>query len=371
MEIVHDRMMLEVFRGCTRGCRFCQAGMIYRPVRERSLSVLLRQADELIQSTGYDEISLTSLNTSDYSCIQELVLQLVERYSEQGIGLSLPSSRVDSFSVQLLEAIQKVRKSGLTLAPEAGTQRLRDVINKNVTEENYLAAVRDAFQAGWSGIKLYFMMGLPTETEADIAGIADLANKAAAVYREVHKDSSGRHQSLRITISVASFVPKPWTPFQWEAQDTVETLKAKQKVLRGLIRNKAIKLNWHDAEVSYLEAVFSRGDRRLANVLERAWTLGCRFDGWSEMFRYDLWLQAFSEEGMDPRFYANRLRSDAETLPWDHLNPGVDKDFLLREKANALAERTSPDCRFTSCIQCGVCQNLPVTIRQKGSGENG
>jgi radical SAM family uncharacterized protein len=366
MEIVHDRMMLEVFRGCTRGCRFCQAGMIYRPVRERSLDELLSQADELVRATGYDEISLTSLNTSDYSCIQDLVSALARQYGPEEIGISLPSSRVDSFSVQLLEEIQKVRKSGLTLAPEAGSQRLRDVINKNVTEEDYLSAVRDAFTAGWTGIKLYFMIGLPTETEDDIAGIADLANKAVAIYNEVHQSRPAKRKALRVTISVANFVPKPATPFQWEAQDSVEVLKSKHRYLIDLIRNKVIKLNWHDAEVSFLEAVFSRGDRRLADVLEKAWELGCRFDGWSEMFHFDLWLEAFSACGLDPHFYANRVRAADERLPWDHLDAGVDKGFLLQERSLALGGVTSPDCRFSSCLFCGVCQKLPVSIQLKG-----
>ncbi len=366
MEIVHDRMMLEVFRGCTRGCRFCQAGMIYRPVRERSLDELLRQADELVQATGYDEISLTSLNTSDYSCIQDLVSSLARKFGPEEIGISLPSSRVDSFSIQLLEEIQKVRKSGLTLAPEAGTQRLRNVINKNVTEEDYLAAVRDAFSAGWTGIKLYFMIGLPTEAKEDVAGIADLANKAVSIFNEIHHDRPARRRALRVTVSVANFVPKPGTPFQWESQDSSEVLMQKHRYLKDLIRNKAIKLNWHDAEVSFLEAVFSRGDRRLAAVLEKAWELGCRFDGWTEKFRFDLWQEAFADCGVDPHFYANRLRSTDEVLPWDHLDAGVSKKFLLQERALAFQSQTSPDCRFASCLDCGVCQDLAVQIRLKG-----
>ena len=367
MEIVHDRMMLEVFRGCTRGCRFCQAGMIYRPVRERSLDELIRQTEELIEATGYDEISLTSLNTSDYSCIQDLVSHLAGKYGPEGIAISLPSSRVDSFSIQLLQEIQKTRKTGLTLAPEAGTQRMRDVINKNVSEEDYLSAVRDAFRAGWTGIKLYFMIGLPTETDEDIAGIADLANKAVSIYHEVQKEFPGRRKPLRITVSVANFVPKPGTPFQWEAQDMVDTLKRKHRQLIELIKNKAIKLNWHDADVSFLEAVFSRGDRRLADVLETAWMLGCRFDGWTEMYRHDLWMKAFADLDLDPQFYANRIRTENELLPWDHLDAGVDKEFLLLERENAIHEKTTPDCRFTSCLLCGVCQKLPVSIQQKGA----
>ncbi len=366
LEIVHDRMMLEVFRGCTRGCRFCQAGMIYRPVRERSKEELLRQAEALIRATGYDEISLTSLNTSDYSQIQSLVKTMVDCYGPAGIGLSLPSSRVDSFSIGLLEEIQKVRKTGLTLAPEAGSQRLRDVINKNVTEEDYLSAVRDAFGAGWTGIKLYFMIGLPTETDEDIAGIADLAEKAVQIYNSDHKGGQNRRKPLRITISVAGFVPKPHTPFQWEAQDSVDELKRKQKLLKDRIRNRAIHLNWHDAEVSFLEAVFARGDRHVADALERAWQLGCKFDGWTEMYRHDLWMKAFQDTGVDPHFYANRIRPLNEVLPWDHLDSGVSKDFLMVEREQAWSEKTTPDCRFEDCQQCGVCPDLQVAIQLKG-----
>jgi len=345
--------------------------MIYRPVRERSLELLLQQAEELITATGYDEISLTSLNTSDYSCIQDLVRTMVQRYGSEGIGLSLPSSRVDSFSVGLLQEIQKVRKSGLTLAPEAGTQRLRDVINKNVTEEDFLTAVQEAFRSGWTGLKLYFMIGLPTETKEDIAGIADLANKAVSIYRDVQAENPGRRKPLRITLSVANFVPKPHTPFQWDAQDSMEVLKEKHRYLRSLIKNKSIQLNWHDERVSFLEAVFSRGDRRLADVLERAWQRGCKFDGWSEMYRHDLWMQAFDDLEVDPYFYANRLRSYDEIFPWDHLDSGVEKAFLAQERDKAYDGQTTPDCRFTVCQNCGVCPALATNIQQKGGHEDG
>jgi len=370
MEIVHDRAMLEVFRGCSRGCRFCQAGMIYRPVRERSLAALEEQAEAIVRQTGYNEVSLSSLNTSDYSEVQRLVGNLVDKYRDAGVGVSLPSSRVDSFSVALLEKIQQVRKTGLTLAPEAGTQRLRDVINKNVTEDDFTAAVRDAFRAGWSSLKFYFMIGLPTETEADLDGIANLAKKAVALHREASRTGGGRARPPRITVSVASFVPKAHTPFQWEPQFTVEELKSRQYYLSRMLRHGSIVYNWHDAEVSFLEAVFSRGDRRLGAVLVAAWRLGCRFDGWSEHFRLDLWLQAFADCGLDPAFYANRRRSYTEVLPWDHLGAGVSKEYLINEHQRALQARTTADCRFDRCLDCGVCPDLGVALGVKG-GDSG
>ncbi|MGI5838177.1 MAG: TIGR03960 family B12-binding radical SAM protein [bacterium] len=371
LEIVHDRAMLEVFRGCSRGCRFCQAGMIYRPVRERSRARLEEQAQALICQTGYNEISLSSLNTSDYSQVQELVGALVDQHRETGVGVSLPSSRVDSFSVALLEKIQQVRKTGLTLAPEAGTQRLRDVINKNVTEEDFTAAVTDAFQAGWSSLKFYFMLGLPTETEADLDGIAELAKKAISLHREVTRAGSVRRRAPRITVSVASFVPKPHTPFQWEPQMTVEELKERQRYLARALRHGNIVYNWHDAEVSFLEAVFSRGDRRLGAVLVAAWRAGCRFDGWSEHFRYETWLKAFADCGLDPAFYANRRRPYTEILPWEHLDAGVSKDYLMSEHRKALLGQTTTDCRFDRCLDCGVCPGLGVALDVKGGDRGG
>ncbi len=371
MEIVHDRMMLEVFRGCTRGCRFCQAGMVYRPVRERSLELLKEQAKSLVRSTGYEEISLTSLNTSDYSCVSELVSALIHDYGPHGVSLSLPSSRVDSFSVGLLEEIQKVRRTGLTLAPEAGSQRLRDVINKNVTEADYLNAIRSAFTSGWTGVKLYFMIGLPTETDVDVGGIADMAYQAVEIFREVRKVLGVSRKPLKVTISVANFVPKPHTPFQWEAQDSAEELKRKHTYLRERIRNRSIQLNWHDADVSLMEAAFARGDRRLAEVLYSAWGKGCRFDSWSELYHHDRWLAAFEDCGLSPSFYAHRKRDHDETLPWDHIDSGVSKSFLWEERERAYHYATTVDCRYDGCQSCGVCPALDATIVTKGQSVGG
>ncbi len=367
MGIVHDRAMLEVFRGCSRGCRFCQAGMLYRPVRERTRSNCERLARELIENTGYSEISLSSLNTSDYSGVTDLVGHLVDEYRESGVAVSLPSSRIDSFSVELAEKIQSVRKTGLTLAPEAGTQRLRDVINKNVTEADFVSAVTSAFKSGWASLKFYFMVGLPTETEEDLEGIAELAYRALDLYWATR---GGSHHTPRLTISASSFVPKAHTPFQWEAQVTVSALKARQDYLRRRLRHRFIQFNWHDAEVSYLEAAFARGDRRLGAVLARAWERGCRFDGWSEHFKYGEWLAAFRDCGLDPAFYANRTRPKAELLPWEHLSPGVSKEYLWAEREKSLAASTTGDCRFESCLDCGVCPALGVTLSVEGGGDH-
>jgi len=357
LDIVHDRVMLELFRGCTRGCRFCQAGMIYRPVRERRPETLLHLARQLVDSTGYNEISLTSLSSADYSCLNGVVRQLIDLFQSEGVSLSLPSLRIDSFSIQLAQEVQKVRKSGLTFAPEAGTQRLRDVINKGVTEEDLKGAVSAAFQAGWSSVKLYFMIGLPTETDEDIAGIADLAYKVLHWY----KDIKGR-RGATVTVSVSSFVPKPHTAFQWFAQDDVAVTERKQKLLRSLIRDRSISLNWHDAKVSALEGVFARGDRRLGQVLLAAWKLGAKFDGWSEHFRYETWLEAFRQAGIDPEFYNRRQRQVSEVLPWDHFSTGVDKAYLVREFDRAMSGEATADCRHQLCGACGVCQGLEAKI---------
>lgn len=357
IEIVHDRIMLELFRGCTRGCRFCQAGVIYRPVRERKMETLVNYVQELIDNTGYNEISLVSLSSADYSCLSPLITQLIDRFKQQGVSVSLPSLRVDSFSIDLAKQVQQVRKSGLTFAPEAGTQRLRDVINKGVTEENLTEAVSAAFKSGWSTIKLYFMIGLPTETDEDVAGIAQLAQRVADLYKQI----KGR-KGAKVTVSVSSFVPKPHTAFQWFGQNTVEEIERKQRLLRSLIKDRSISLSWHDARTSYLEGVFSRGDRRLGKVLLKAWQKGVKFDGWSEHFNYGAWMEAFAEEGIDPAFYANRDREADEFLPWEHLSSGVDKAFLLREWRAAQAAAFTPDCRRELCGVCGVCQGLDVNV---------
>ena len=351
-EIVHDRIMLEIFRGCTRGCRFCQAGMIYRPVRERAPGILLEMAEKLVSSTGYDEISLMSLSSGDYSCLPELAHSMVERFARRRVRISLPSQRIDNVLTDTLKETQKVKKTALTLAPEAGTQRLRDVINKGVTEEDLMRSVSDAFNECWSAVKLYFMIGLPTETDEDVMGIADLARKVRQCYFAVPKDR--RAPGLRITVSASVFVPKNFTPFQWSSQLDETTVVRRQQMLRDALREiRGVDFKYHDMDTSYIEAVFARGDRRLGAVLERAWRSGCRFDGWSDQFRYDLWLQAMRDEGLDPDFYACRVRPLEETLPWDHLDCGVTKSFLRREWEKALRGETTHDCR-KGCVGCGV-----------------
>ncbi len=355
LNTVHDRAMLEVFRGCTRGCRFCQAGAVYRPVRERNVSTLMDQAAELLRNTGHEEISLTSLSTTDYSRIQPLVEGLVNRYAEDKVNVALPSLRVDAFAVDLAKAVQKVRRSSLTFAPEAGSQRLRNVINKRVTEEDIMATAEAAFAAGWQKLKLYFMIGLPTETEDDIEGIADLAYRVLDRGRRAGVPR-GR---LRVTVSVSSFVPKPHTPFQWEPQAPMDELRAKQAYLRRRLKG-PVEFKWHEVEASFLEAVFARGDRRLAAVLERAFALGCRLDGWRECFRYDLWQQAFHDTGIDPAGYAYRRYAYTDTLPWEHLDPGVSKKYLALEHRRALAGETTVDCRTDACTGCGLCPAFEV-----------
>ena len=351
-EIIHDRIMLEIMRGCTRGCRFCQAGMLYRPVRERSMEHLVELAESLEKSTGYDEISLSSLSSGDYTCLAELIRELIRRLKEKRVSISLPSLRLDSILKDALEETQKERKTSLTFAPEAGTQRLRDVINKGVTEDDLIEKVRDAFEGGWSSVKLYFMMGLPTETYEDLDGIADLADKEVKQYFAVPKTQ--RAKGLRVTCSASVFVPKPFTPFQWEPQDTQEIVKAKQQHMRD--KFKAIKganFNYHESDLSYLEACFARGDRRMGKVLLRAFEKGCMLDGWSEHFKYDAWRESFEETGIDPAFYAFRRREKDEILPWDHIDCGVTKEFLWREKEKADQAATTKDCRL-GCNGCGL-----------------
>ena len=351
-EAIHDRIVLEIMRGCTKGCRFCQAGMLYRPVRERSLETLLAQAEKLENATGYEEMSLSSLSSGDYTHLTELVCALTERYAERKISVSLPSMRIDSFVKQSLEEAQKVRKSGLTLAPEAGTQRMRDVINKGVTEEDLIRAVTDAFESGWSTVKLYFMIGLPTETDEDLQGIGNLARDVINAYFTVPR--SVRAKGLRVTCSASTFVPKPFTPFQWQGQDELPTIKEKQARLGDILHQvKGVNFNWHEPELSMLEACFARGDRRMADVLYAAWKNGCRMDGWTEFLNYDGWMKAFRDCDVDPAFYANRARSEKELLPWDFIDAGVTKAFLWHEWQKARRAEVTPDCR-KGCQGCGL-----------------
>lgn len=350
-QIVHDRIMLEIMRGCTRGCRFCQAGMLYRPVRERSLEKLNDLAQKLVDHTGYEEISLSSLSSGDYSCLPALCEGLMERFADQRVSISLPSLRIDSVVKDSLAQTQRVKKTSLTFAPEAGTQRLRDVINKGVTEDDLRGKLKDAFEGGWNSVKLYFMMGLPTETQADLEGIAALARMAVNAYYAVPKGQ--RAKGLRITVSAAVFVPKPFTPFQWCAQDTMEVVRQKQQELRRLLNIQGVTFHWHDPSISSLEACFAVGDRHMADVLYRAWELGCKLDGWNDQFRYDLWMQAFRDCGIDPAFYANRPRGLEELLPWDFIDIGVTKRYLRLEYERALKAQTTKDCR-QGCNGCGI-----------------
>lgn len=351
-EIIHDRIMLEIMRGCTRGCRFCQAGMIYRPVRERSLERLTQLAQALEKSTGYEEISLSSLSSGDYTCLADLIRQLMRDMEKQRVHISLPSLRIDSVLKESLEETQKERKTSLTFAPEAGTQRLRDVINKGVTEEDLMEKAADAFQGGWSSVKLYFMIGLPTETNADLDGIADLARKVVSAYFAVPREK--RAKGLRVTCSASSFVPKPFTPFQWEGQDTQAMLTEKQAYLREKMRAiRGVTFHYHESGLSFLEACFSRGDRRLGRVLLRAFRKGCYLDGWTEVFSFEKWMEAFREEGVDPAFYAHRRRGKDEILPWDFVDSGITKEFLWREKEKAERGLTTRDCR-EGCNACGL-----------------
>ena len=351
IDIVHDRAMSEIFRGCIRGCRFCQAGFIYRPVREKSVDTIDRQSRALCESTGYEEFSLSSLSTSDYTGLSELLPRLLDWAEPEHTNISLPSLRVDGFSEELAARLNVLRRRGLTFAPEAGTQRLRDAINKNLSEEEILDTARKAFAGGWTTVKLYFMMGLPTETLEDVAGIAALGQKIVDCYYANPNKPKGK--SVTVSISVSCFVPKPFTPFQWEPQDTAEQLKEKQAHLRASLTTRKISLSWHDADVSFLEGVLARGDRRLGPVIEGAWRRGCKLDSWSQYFSLAAWMEALEEAGLDPAFYANRRRSFEEVFPWDHLDYGVTKGFLMRENEKAYQSRTTPHCR-QQCSGCGA-----------------
>lgn len=351
IEIVFDRVQEEIFRGCTRGCRFCQAGFMNRPVREKSVDVINNQAKALCESTGYDEISLTSLSSSDYSEIVPLLTKMVSWTNDNGISISLPSLRVDGFSDDILSKLKTVRKSGLTFAPEAGTQRLRDAINKNVYEDELIATCKTAFSGGYTNVKLYFMIGLPTETDEDVIGIAKLAQKVVDAYYQTEDRVKGK--SVNVTISTSSFVPKPFTPFEFEAQDTVEELVRKQRLIKDNIESKKITYNYHDSKTSFLEAAFARGDRRLNKVLELAAEKNLHFDSWNDCFDFDKWLECFKEANIDMSFYANRKRDYDEIMPWDHLNYGVSKDFFISENKKAYESKVTKGC-MEKCSNCGA-----------------
>ena len=351
IEVVHDRVVHEILRGCIRGCRFCQAGFLYRPIREKSPETINSQCRSLCDVTGYDEISLSSLSTSDYTQLEPLLDKLLEWTIPEKINIALPSLRVDNFSDELMEKLNKVRRSGLTFAPEAGTQRLRDAINKNVTEDEVLRTSRKAFEGGWTAVKLYFKLGLPTETFDDVAGIAELAQK---VVDEFYKNpNKPKGKGVQVSISVASFVPKPFTPFQWEPQDTREMLLEKQAHLLSCVKTRKVNVSYHKVDISFLEGVFARGDRRLSKVIYYAWQHGCKFDGWDDSFLFDTWLEAFEQCGVDPLFYTSRKREFEEILPWDHLDYGIRKEFLISENKKAHESVTTPHCRI-KCAGCGA-----------------
>ena len=354
-EIVHDRVVLELFRGCTNGCRFCQAGMIYRPVREKSRKTLLDQARKMLKATGYDEVSLVSLSTCDYSDIQGLVKDLIEEHGKNNVSVALPSIRVDAFSVDLLKEIQKVRKTGLTFAPEAGSQRMRDVINKGLSEERILEAAKNAFESGWSTIKLYFILGVPYETVEDAAEIGLLAEKIADQYFAVPKHI--RNKGLRITVSTSILVPKPFTPFQWAPMEKMDVVTEKINAVKGAIKSKSIVYNYHEQKTSYMEAVLARGDRRLCDVLIKAYEKGAKFDGWSEYFDFELWQEALAECNVDGDFYVYRQRSYDEILPWDFIDIGVTRKYLERENEKAKTGEPTQNCR-KGCTGCGVNVNF-------------
>jgi radical SAM family uncharacterized protein len=364
MDVVHDRLTVEALRGCTRGCRFCQAGMVYRPVRERTADDVVRDVMAGLSCTGYEEVSLTSLSTTDHSQLEELLRRLTTRLDGTGISISLPSLRVDAFSVSMARLVSGARKSGLTFAPEAGTQRLRDVINKNVSEEDLIDTVARAFAAGWRRVKLYFMIGLPTETDEDIAGIGELVNRVMTTARK--QVEPAERGSIRISVSVSTFVPKAHTPFQWDGQIQRDEIERRQRLLRAAIPRKGVDLSWHDADVSFLEGVFARGGREVAAVIEDAWRRGAKFDAWTERFDLSLWEEAFASAGLDPAAVASRAFSRDEPLPWAHISSAVSEDYLLLERDRAHAGRTTADCSFEQCTGCDACGTLDVEIMLGG-----
>ncbi|HNX28262.1 MAG TPA: TIGR03960 family B12-binding radical SAM protein [Syntrophomonadaceae bacterium] len=357
MNLIHDRAVLEVMRGCQRGCRFCHAGIVYRPVREKKVSTLRRQAEEQIKSSGYEEVSLSSLSSLDYSGIKSLVKKLVEDYGSCGIGVSLPSLRVDAFSVDLANEVQKVRKTTLTLAPEAGTQRMRNIINKNITEEQLMEAVQAAFKSGWNAVKLYFMFGLPYEKEEDLGGIIRMLKEVKATGNRYSRRPVG------IKAGIANYVPKAHTPFQWHRQNSPEEFENKRQfLLKAKGKDKSIKLDFHDSRTSYLEGVIARGDRRLAPAILKAWQYGCKFDGWTEYFQFDKWCEALADSKIDPEFYTLRDREKNEVFPWDFIDIGVSRDFLWREYEMAVQEKATFDCRQDGCNDCGICSEFGISM---------
>jgi radical SAM family uncharacterized protein len=368
-DVVHDRVTVEVLRGCSRGCRFCQAGMVYRPVRERSSDSIVRDALAALTCTGYEEVSLTSLSTADHSQLEDVLRRLARRLESTAVAVSVPSLRVDSFTLSLARLLGGGRKSGLTFAPEAGSQRLRDVINKNVTEEELLATVRAAFGAGWRRLKLYFMVGLPTETEDDVAAIGTLVAHVLATAREA--TPGPERGAIRIGVSVSTFVPKAHTPFQWEGQLAQTDVRRRQAVVRDAMPRKGVELSWHDADVSFLEAVLARGDRSVADAIEVAWRGGAVFDAWTEQFSLARWIAAFQEVGIDPVVRASTPFDLGAPLPWSHIESGLDPAFLRAERHRALTGETTGDCTFGECTGCGVCGAMSADIVLAGGGRRG
>ena len=351
IDIVHDRVNLEVFRGCIRGCRFCQAGYVYRPVREKSAEAILEKSKALVETSGHEEVSLTSLSTADYGDFRKLAEGLLDQFKDEKVNIALPSLRIDAFSLDLMQKVQGVRKSSLTFAPEAGTQRLRDVINKGITEEEILRGSSLAFEGGWDRVKLYFMVGLPTETDEDIKGIVKLSSDIVDKFYELPKEK--RNRGVSVTVSSSCFVPKAFTPFQWSPQDTCEEFLRKQYLLKDTNERKQVKINYHEPTVSSIEGILARGDRKVAKLIVKAWENGAKFDGWTESFKYDAWLKALEQTGLNREFYANRERSYDEILPWDHISIGVSKRFFIEEMEKAKKESITPNCR-ENCSMCGA-----------------